>query len=218
MNFIKIKASDNRDKASSGADIEEAFNGNFDVVKSKLEDLENKGNSSHNHTIANVTNLQSNLDGKAASSHTHTIANITNLQSNLDSKAATSHTHTMSQITDFSGGSGGSSNIIQDSGTWTPSGSSLNSNGGNWRRTGNIVQFTARLSGSGNNTSATINVSGFPTSFTPRNDTAVSVYLSVTSAVFSGFIDTSRIIRLQRNQGSSIGNGTVINISGSFEI
>lgn len=41
------------------------------------------------------------LSGKANSSHTHTIANITNLQTTLDGKAAKSHTHTVSQITDF---------------------------------------------------------------------------------------------------------------------
>lgn len=68
--------------------------------------------SSHAHTIANITNLQTTLDGKAAanhthnyaasnhthsnyaaSSHTHTIANITNLQSTLDGKASADHTH-----------------------------------------------------------------------------------------------------------------------------
>ena len=38
-----------------------------------------KANSSHTHTIANVTNLQTTLDGKAASSHTHTVANISDL-------------------------------------------------------------------------------------------------------------------------------------------
>ena len=53
--------------------------------------------SSHTHTIANVTGLQTALDGKAASghnhdtvysklNHTHTIANVTNLQTTLDSK------------------------------------------------------------------------------------------------------------------------------------
>jgi len=53
--------------------------------------------SSHTHTIANVTGLQTALDGKAASghnhdtvysklNHTHTIANVTNLQATLDSK------------------------------------------------------------------------------------------------------------------------------------
>ena len=41
---------------------------------------------SHNHTIANIDNLQTSLDGKAPLSHTHTIANVTNLQTSLDSK------------------------------------------------------------------------------------------------------------------------------------
>ena len=40
-------------------------------------------------------------NNKANSTHTHTIANITNLQDTLDGKAASSHTHTKSQITDF---------------------------------------------------------------------------------------------------------------------
>ena len=45
--------------------------------------------TSHTHTIANVTDLQTTLDGKASSSHTHTIANVTNLQTTLDGKQAT---------------------------------------------------------------------------------------------------------------------------------
>ena len=49
--------------------------------------------SSHTHTIANVTGLQTALDGKAASSHTHTIANVTGLQTALDGKAASGHNH-----------------------------------------------------------------------------------------------------------------------------
>ena len=39
-----------------------------------------------------VDSLQSAINGKAASSHTHTIANITNLQSSLDEKVPTSRT------------------------------------------------------------------------------------------------------------------------------
>lgn len=56
--------------------------------------------SSHTHTIANVTGLQTALDGKAASSHTHTIAQVTGLQTALDGKqaagsyAAADHGHT----------------------------------------------------------------------------------------------------------------------------
>lgn len=37
--------------------------------------------------------LQTSINGKANSSHTHTIANITNLQTTLDEKSNTSHTH-----------------------------------------------------------------------------------------------------------------------------
>jgi hypothetical protein len=34
--------------------------------------------SSHSHSISDVTNLQSSLDGKASSSHTHTISQLSN--------------------------------------------------------------------------------------------------------------------------------------------
>ena len=79
--------------------------------------LNGKANSSHSHSISNITNLQSALDGKSAtghnhddryytetemntklngkanSSHSHSISNITNLQSALDGKSATGHNH-----------------------------------------------------------------------------------------------------------------------------
>ena len=79
--------------------------------------LNGKANSSHSHSISNITNLQSALDsksatghnhderyytetemntklnGKANSSHSHSISNITNLQSALDSKSDNGHTH-----------------------------------------------------------------------------------------------------------------------------
>lgn len=42
--------------------------------------------SSHNHSISNVSGLQSALDGKANSSHSHSISNVSGLQSALDSK------------------------------------------------------------------------------------------------------------------------------------
>lgn len=38
----------------------------------------------HDHTIANVTGLQSALDGKAPTSHTHTVAQVTGLQAIID--------------------------------------------------------------------------------------------------------------------------------------
>lgn len=79
--------------------------------------LDGKANSSHNHSISNITNLQltlenkspighthddryytetemdTKLNGKANSSHTHSISNITNLQSALDEKAHLVHNH-----------------------------------------------------------------------------------------------------------------------------
>ncbi len=51
--------------------------------------LAGKAASSHTHTIAQVTDLQSTLDGKAASSHTHTIEQVSDLQTALDGKAST---------------------------------------------------------------------------------------------------------------------------------
>lgn len=47
---------------------------------------------------ANVSWSLSDI-GAAPTSHTHTIANVTGLQSALDGKAATSHTHSASQVT-----------------------------------------------------------------------------------------------------------------------
>lgn len=61
--------------------------------------LSGKANSTHNHVIADVTNLQSTLDAKAASIHAHGIADVTGLQTALDGKqpagsyAAATHSH-----------------------------------------------------------------------------------------------------------------------------
>lgn len=52
----------------------------------------------HTHTIAQVTDLQSELDGKAPTVHTHTIAQVDSLQSALDGKAALVHTHVISDV------------------------------------------------------------------------------------------------------------------------
>lgn len=49
-----------------------------DETKSYVNDaVSGKANTSHTHTISNVTNLQTVLDGKAASSHNHSASNIT---------------------------------------------------------------------------------------------------------------------------------------------
>lgn len=60
------------------------------ATKDELTDgLETKANSSHTHSISQITDLQTTLNGKANSSHTHTISQITNLQSTLNGKQAT---------------------------------------------------------------------------------------------------------------------------------
>lgn len=84
-------------------------------TKSQVDtSLSGKADTSHTHSIANVTGLQTALDGKqasgsyAAATHSHIIADVTGLQTALDGKqasnsyAAATHTHTASQVTDFS--------------------------------------------------------------------------------------------------------------------
>ena len=73
--------------------------------------LAGKANTSHTHTIANVTGLQTELDGKQAAgsyaptTHGHAIADVTGLQGALDGKqaagsyAASAHTHAPADIT-----------------------------------------------------------------------------------------------------------------------
>lgn len=65
--------------------------------------LNGKANSSHSHSISNITNLQSSLDGKSATSHTHDDRYYTETEMNtkLNGKANSSHTHTASQISDL---------------------------------------------------------------------------------------------------------------------
>ena len=45
--------------------------------------------SSHTHTIANVTDLQTTLNGKASASHSHTSADITDLTNTINSAIET---------------------------------------------------------------------------------------------------------------------------------
>jgi hypothetical protein len=79
----------------------------WSYIKGKADSVyQVKGNyaaSSHTHTIAQISNLQTILDSKASASHTHTIAQVSGLQSALDGKAASSHTH--SYVLDVNGSS-----------------------------------------------------------------------------------------------------------------
>ena len=99
-NIDKVESSENADLASKATQLatsreiilsgdasgSASFNGtdNASITVTVTDD-------SHNHTIANIDNLQTTLNGKAASSHSHAISDITNLQTTLDGKAASSH-------------------------------------------------------------------------------------------------------------------------------
>lgn len=65
--------------------------------------LSGKANSSHSHSISNITNLQSALDSKSETGHTHDDRYYTETEMNtkLTGKANRSHTHTASQISDL---------------------------------------------------------------------------------------------------------------------
>lgn len=65
--------------------------------------LNGKANSSHTHSISNITNLQSALDSKSETGHTHDDRYYTETEMNtkLNGKANSSHTHTASQISDL---------------------------------------------------------------------------------------------------------------------
>jgi hypothetical protein len=65
--------------------------------------LNGKANSSHSHSISNITNLQSTLDSKSETGHTHDDCYYTETEMNtkLNGKANSSHTHTASQISDL---------------------------------------------------------------------------------------------------------------------
>lgn len=55
-------------------EISSAIEDNQDAIDLLNAAIANKANVSHNHTIANVSGLQSALDGKSATSHTHNYA------------------------------------------------------------------------------------------------------------------------------------------------
>lgn len=65
--------------------------------------LSGKANSSHSHSISNITNLQSSLDGKSPTSHTHDDRYYTESEINtkLNGKANSSHTHSIGDVTNL---------------------------------------------------------------------------------------------------------------------
>lgn len=66
--------------------------------------LDSKANSSHNHSISNITNLQSTLNSKSDTRHTHDdrYYTETEMDSKLDNKANSTHAHNISDITGLS--------------------------------------------------------------------------------------------------------------------
>ncbi len=74
------------------------------ITITELEDildteLATKADSIHNHTIQNVTNLQSSLDSKAPLSHLHTSSQISDLQPLLATKSDITHNHIIQDVT-----------------------------------------------------------------------------------------------------------------------
>jgi len=60
-----------------------------------------KADTSHGHSISNISGLQTALNGKADSSHSHEIAAISGLQNALDDKTPVGHGHAISDITNL---------------------------------------------------------------------------------------------------------------------
>ena len=65
--------------------------------------LNGKANSSHSHSISNITNLQSALDNKSETGHTHDDRYYTETEINtkLNDKANSSHTHSIGNVTNL---------------------------------------------------------------------------------------------------------------------
>ena len=65
--------------------------------------LNGKANSSHNHSISNITNLQSALDSKSETGHTHDdrYYTETEMDTKLDNKANSTHTHSIGNVTNL---------------------------------------------------------------------------------------------------------------------
>lgn len=66
--------------------------------------LNGKANSSHSHSISNITNLQSALDSKSETGHTHDDRYYTETEMNtkLNGKADSSHSHSINDVTGLS--------------------------------------------------------------------------------------------------------------------
>lgn len=61
--------------------------------------LDNKSNTAHSHTAAEITDLPAVLSGKADTDHSHAISEVTDLADTLAAKAPASHNHTIADVT-----------------------------------------------------------------------------------------------------------------------
>jgi hypothetical protein len=65
------------------------------------DDITNKADLGHTHSISEVIDLQATLDDKAPINHGHVISDVAELQNELNFRAYVNHNHTAAQITDF---------------------------------------------------------------------------------------------------------------------
>ena len=80
--------------------LQDALDDKMDVGSVSLGSLGITATAAELNYMDGVTsNVQTQLNGKANSSHTHTIANVSGLQGALDAKAASSHTHSAANVT-----------------------------------------------------------------------------------------------------------------------
>lgn len=80
--------------------LQDALNDKMDVGSVSLGSLGITATAAELNYMDGVTsNVQTQLNGKANSSHTHSIENVSGLQGALDAKAASSHTHSAANVT-----------------------------------------------------------------------------------------------------------------------
>jgi hypothetical protein len=74
--------------------IQKNLERSFEIHDILFERILEKSDLNHEHSIANITNLQTELNNRSLTGHTHTIANISNLQNELNNRSLTNHSHT----------------------------------------------------------------------------------------------------------------------------
>lgn len=70
-----------------------------ELLSAIRQSVDGKADTTHVHTIGQVTNLESTLLGKSSTGHTHTLSQVNGLTDALDGKSSTSHRHEISHVT-----------------------------------------------------------------------------------------------------------------------